>query len=379
MIKTLFLLGFLPNPRMQKRINNAKQNSSVHLVCWDRGKEMLAPPSIEGITCRIIKEAAGNDPVSRLIPFRRFSKQALSELCNIKPDIIHVQGLDMLQIACDYKRKQNKEVHIIYEVADLHRLLVDRQKGLVRKAAQRLLLRSERKCSKYADLLVLTSSKYFDTYFSRFYNEEKVFFFPNIPDLSVFQDYRKKETHKHFVVGYFGVIRYKEELKLLINSLSTTKSNLIIAGYEENDPEIENLCKGRDDIEWIGRYDFKKSAAELYGRCDCIFAVYDAGMLNCRVALPNKLYEAVYCELPILVADNTYVGELVNEWGVGIPVVHDSQESIEKALLAFQDEAQYNKYVIECQKHKDYINLEKMNEKYNSFVKKNLRISEVID
>lgn len=374
MTKTVFLIGFLPNPRIYKRIAFASRHSDVHLICWDRGKEMMENPEGRGISCSIISIPAGNDPVSRLIPLKQFTAQSLEILKRNKPDIIHVQGLDMLQIACKYKVR-HKNVHIIYEVADLHRLLVDKQKGVIRQVAQKYLLWQDNKCSQKIDLLIVTSQQYYDTYFASFIPKEKMMYFPNVPDLSAFDAYTKKNSRNQFTVGYFGVIRYKTELRLLINSLKKNNTRLIIAGYEESGTEIEELCRGRTDIDWIGRYDFKKSAADLYSRCDCIYAVYDASMANCQVALPNKLYEAVYCELPIIVADHTHVGDIVREWNVGIPVTHDSQEAVDSAILELKDDRKYSDYVAGCKQHKEEIDLERYNkqlkDKIDSFMQKN--------
>jgi hypothetical protein len=76
---------------------------------------------------------AGTDPIRRLLPYRKFISRSMTLLKQINPDLIHVQGLDMLKIACTYKRRVNRNVRIIYEVADLHRLLVDKQKSPVKK------------------------------------------------------------------------------------------------------------------------------------------------------------------------------------------------------------------------------------------------------
>lgn len=359
MKRIVFLIGFLPNPRIYKRISLAKEIGEVHLICWDRGKEMLDDPDSHDISCSIIKIEAGNDPVSRIMPYCRFSKEALKLLEDKEPDIIHVQGLDMLRIACKYKAN-NVNTHVIYEVADLHRLLVDKQKGLFRKIVQQLLLWQDRECSKKIDLLIVTSEFYYKSYFSSFIPKEKVLFFPNVPDLSVFKSFKKKNDNV-FSIGYFGIIRYKKELLLLINAIKKFNARLIIAGYEVNGSEIEQICKTRFDIEWVGRFDFKTSAAYLYSKCDCIFAVYDSSMANCRVALPNKLYESVYCELPIIVADNTYVGDLVRKWNVGIPVQHDSEMAIDKAINELMNQKKYAELVKNCQLHKKDINLEHYN------------------
>lgn len=357
------LIGFLPDPRINKRIELEKNLMELHLICWDRGSEMQMVPSGKGYTVHQIKIDACGDPLKRLFPYKKFTKEAMKSLIQIKPELIDVQGLDMLEIAYKYKMQYNKDVRIIYEVADLHRLIVDKQRNPVRLLAQRYLRFSDRHCCKKIDLLMVSSPKYVETYFGDFVPPEKTMYFPNVPNLSDLADYRKKRRGEPFEVGFIGDIRYPEQMKLLIAAAKACKIKLMFAGFEQGGNEIETLCKEYSDGEWIGRFDFKTQAAKLYEKCDVIYSVYDADMENVKVALPNKLYEAVYCEVPIIVARNTYLAEVVNEWGVGVAVDHKSPNELIEVLKKMQtDEAYYNQFVVNCRKHKDEVDLEKYNE-----------------
>ena len=99
----------------------------------------------------------------------------------------------------------------------------------------------------------------------------------------------------------------------------------------------------------------------MYGKCDAIFSVYDADMQNCKVALPNKLYESIYCEIPIIVAKGTYLSDLVEEWGVGISVKHDSLDELTDAVFKLQDPAFYARLISNCKRHKNDIDSSKYN------------------
>ena len=70
---------------------------------------------------------------------------------------------------------------------------------------------------------------------------------------------------------------------------------------------------------------------------DCVYAVYDADNPNVRIALPNKLYESILCELPIIVAKQTYLAELVKEWGVGISVNHKEVKELVEAIACLKN------------------------------------------
>ena len=360
------LIGFLPNPRIYKRIELEKKIANVHIICWNRGDSMLQAPTEDGYKAHVIKVNAGGNPLKRLVPYSKFSKSANALLKQIQPDLIHVQGLDMLKIACAYKKRSLKPVKIIYEVADLHRLLVDHQKSLVAQAAQKYLRHSDRKLVKQYDLLVLTSMKYYDVYFKNFVPKEKMLYMPNVPDLSAFTSYQKK-TEGDFTVGYLGAVRYKQQMINLIKAVEHTGDHLLIAGYEDQPHIIEPMCQDKPNIEWVGRFDFNAHAAELYGKCDVMYSVYDADMHNVRVALPNKLYEAVYCEMPLIVAKNTYLAQVVEEWGVGVAVDHKSVDELVKALNELKQNQALREQIAEnCRKHKDEIDLQKYNAQLKS-------------
>jgi succinoglycan biosynthesis protein ExoL len=351
------LIGFLPTPEVYKRINLEKQFGNVHLICWDRGSSMMQAPIEDGYSAYVIKINASRNPLKRLIPYGKFSAAARAALENIQPDLIHVQNLDMLKIACDYKKRSKKRVRIIYEVADLHRLLVDRQSSPVAWAAQKYLRFMDRHLEKQYDLLVLTSMKYYDAYFSDFVAKEKVLYMPNVPDLSAFDSYQKKDGGA-FTVGYLGAVRYKQQMINLIEAAERTGDHLLIAGYEDQPNIIEPMCKGKPNIEWVGRFDFNKQAAELYGKCDVMYSVYDADMHNVRVALPNKLYEAVYCEMPLIVAKNTYLADTVEEWGVGMAVDHKSVDELAEVINELRENKALREHIAEnCRKRKAELDL----------------------
>lgn len=364
-MKTLaIVIGFLPNPRIYKRISLEKEHYNVHLICWDRGSDMQKSPTENGYSVYCISEKASSDPLKRIGPYRRFSKAAFEELKRISPDIIHVQGIDMLNIACTYKNKVNNSTHIIYEVADLHRLLIDKQRNIIRKVAQCYLRSLDKKRCKEIDLLIVTSEKYIEKYFYAIVPEEKTFVFPNVPDLSAFTNYAKKADRENFTVGFIGDIRYPNQMINLIEAAKACDLNVLFAGFEQGGNKVEALCNAYKRGKWYGRFDFKKEVSALYGMCDVVYSVYDADMENVRVAIPNKLYESIFCGLPIIVARNTYLSEIVENWQVGLSVDHKNIEELKKVLLELSSNRElYDTLSSNCKAHRKDVNLTLYNDK----------------
>ena len=100
-----------------------------------------------------------------------------------------------------------------------------------------------------------------------------------------------------------------------------------------------------------------------------MYAVYDADIKNVQVALPNKLYEAVVCEIPLIVAKNTYLEEIVEQWGVGIAVDHKSVAELVDALnMLRSDRAQYLKIQEACRTHQHEVDLRMYNHVLHSII-----------
>ena len=358
--KTAILIGYLPNPRIYKRIALEKRLGEVHLVCWDRAHNMHLPPREDGYTLHCIHLDGPSDPLRRLIPYARFSRRAEQILLQIQPDVIHVQGLDMLRIACRVKKRSRKPVEILYEIPDLHGLQVEPQHSLLRRLAQRYVRAEDRRLCRQIRLLIVTSEKFVQRYYGRLVPAEKIFFFPNVPDPEAFRDYRKKPAGTPMTVGFIGILTYKQQMKDLVYAARRCDMELLIAGLENEPTEVEPLCRAYPKGTWVGRYDFARDAAALYGRCDVIHCVYDTRVENVKVLLPNKLYEAVWCELPILVAKDTYAAEIVEEWGVGLTVDSQDPEDLVRALQRLRDDRDlYDSLVSNCRKHRQDVELER--------------------
>ena len=357
------LVPHLPEPIVYKRVEAEKEAFDLHLVYWDWGMENLVPKKVDGYEEHRIEIAARRDPLHRLIPYVRFLLRALALLLQLRPDVIHCCGLDALfAAALKNKIDMHGKSRILYEVADLHALQITPQESIARRLLQRTIIRAEESCCKQVDILVTTSEKYYDTYYHRYILAEKHFDFPNVPDLSALRAYRPKDHTKDFTVGYIGGVRYKKSLRNLVTAAESCGIGLMMAGFEVGSAEIESLCRAYEKGEWVGRFDYNTQIATLYERCDVIYSVYDPEDENTKLALPNKLYESIYCGLPILAASGTFLGELVTQWGVGVAVSPDTPDETATVLAALQADADYYQtFVQHCASRRPMLNLDKYN------------------
>ena len=338
----VLLLNHAPNPRMLKRVAVLRQSFVIHLVClrrldtdiWDIDETLYGSVSV------IERSVPSSDQlIQRLSVTSGYAQEMLAEIEAVKPSLIYTEGLDCLAVASRYKQK-NQKCRIIFEVADLRAAYLADPTSITAKMKRTIVSLAEKRLYRHIDALVVTSELFYDEYFSRMIPNVPVLFAPNAPDPDLFKRFSPVE-HDCFTVGFIGGIRYPKQMAMLIRACESIGCKALLAGAPAiPEGELNRLKEEADPalIEFSGKYSYANDILDLYGRVDCVYAVYDADDPNVRIALPNKLYEAVDCELPIIVAKGTYLAQLVDSWGVGIAVSHFDQVDLERAITALMRE-----------------------------------------
>lgn len=370
-MKVCFLLTHIPNPRINKRIEVLKHVADTKVICTRRASQNIWEPAqdVEHIIFDIDLPSA-KQIVKRAVASHDFRKRALAKLEELQPDLIYTEGLDSLMIAGAYKKRH--AVKVFFEVADLRENYLTKPKNPGKRLLTNLLLQREKKTFNTVDFLVVTSPKFYEMHYSSLIDRERMLFIPNVPDQGVFHSYQKKDGGR-FTVGFIGGIRYLRQMKMLVDAANAVDVDVLFAGAggttTEYD-EIRRYCEGMQNITFTGRYDYNSEIAEIYGKVDSVYAVYDADNPNVRIALPNKLYESILCELPIIVAKGTYLSELVEENGVGISVSHLNEKELEQALLKLKTEPLFREQIADhCRKcRKGILDMQKPAERLKTAV-----------
>lgn len=349
-MKILIVSSYEPVPRLERRVNLYKRcNAECNLIYLNRSGD-TSKDKYSHLGIRIFefsRKIRHGDYFKRLFAYKHF-RNFIKKILDNDYDFIHIQDLDMFLLL--YKICVKKNIKIIYEVRDIHKILIDKQKGL-KKFVQHRLIKNETKALKQVERIIVTSNKFYERFYFNRIDKEKVIYIPNIPDLNAFKNYKRKDHNNAFTVGFIGKLRYKDQIINLINTCEKTDTCLFLAGSIENG-EIEKYIKEKN-IQVFGKYSYVKDISLLYSSIDCVFSVYDSNQNNVTIALPNKLYEAVYCELPIIVSKNTYVGEIVEKYGVGLAVDStDELELIDAINKLKSDKLFYERIVENCRKIK---------------------------
>ncbi len=351
----VFLINHLPNPRILKRINIALLCAKTSVIFWNRCIECQPGNKLPEETNQYELAVPANcgNPLMRIGATFKFGFKALEILKSIHPQCIHTTKMDMLFWVWLYCFGKKKKPYIIYEVADLHDLTFGNAKSNKEKLFKFLLTTIEKLLCKRVDTLIITSEYFYKEYYAKFIDKKKVLFIPNAPQRQVFKDFIRK-TEGPFTIGFIGSVRYKTQLELMIKAAKTLGLHVLIAGYGPDYQYFEKKYGQDSDICIYGGYEYNEDIAKLYSMIDCVYAVYDEKKRNVKVALPNRLYEAIICSLPLIAARDTLLGKMVEDMNIGLTAKSDDEDGIQKALNRIANEdVIYWEFSENCKKYVD--------------------------
>lgn len=327
MKKITLLISYCPNPRISKRIKSLyKISSKISIVYWNRFKEIKTLPSDINIGIKKLNISCSGKILKRIIENIKLFFIALITIYREKPEILYIDGVDMLVIGATYKLL-HKSKKIIYEVSDI-------PGGRFKKylIISWLINFLHKMYLKVVDLLVLTSP-FFQEEYNQYFPSEKIIVMENLPEKRIFQNFEPEKHHK-LIIGFIGSVRYPQQLINLFEACKdlADRVQIIIAGKGPDYSYIKEVIKKYPNVIMTGPFDHEKEIVSIYNKIDIVYGVYDTSIFNVRKAIPNKLYEAIVCGLPIIVAKNTALAEKVIKYKAGFVVSDKNSEDIRKII-----------------------------------------------
>jgi len=333
-MKITYLLSHVPGPRFYKKMKKAKESFEVSVIFRNRKSENFQTFFSDNDIKKY--EQISGEYTSWRIPINSyflFYRSAMNKLKDIGPDIIHCGNLDMLLFTYMYKSMYDSNVKIVYEIGDLNKRTFNNSKRIDKYLLRKGLMLLERRLFNYVNQLVISSQHFWDDYYRKFISLDRTFLFPNAPEKSIFDNVKevKKDT---ITVGFVGRIRYHKQLTMLIDAVAkiNKQSNkviydVLIAGEGPESDIVKEYARAFDFVKMYGSYNYEQEIAQIYTKIDLVYSVYDATIQNVKVAIPNRLFEAIVAMKPIIVAKGTRLEEFVLDHSVGFSI--DSSSSVE--------------------------------------------------
>jgi glycosyltransferase involved in cell wall biosynthesis len=272
--------------------------------------------------------------------FSFWRKFIFSILKNESFDSIHIHDLPLSKIGVEAKKVFN--IHLII---DLH----ENWPALLKYAphtqtfAGRLLssnrqwINYEKQVLAMADLVVTIIEEARDRIILLGIEKEKICIVSNTPDINNFSIPDKKRTNDDFIIFYGGGINRHRGLQVVLEAIKLLKEKDIslkfhIVGSGSFKKELESrvsVLEIESRVEFFGQKPFKEMV-ELLAEAD-VAIIPHLRTENNDASSPNKLYQYMYLNKPVISSDCLSLKRILTETGAGFIYRNDSPEEL--ALL----------------------------------------------
>jgi glycosyltransferase involved in cell wall biosynthesis len=250
------------------------------------------------------------------------------ELIKSRPEVVHACDLDTVLPCYLYKLLFRKK--LVFDVFDRYAMTFVSTKSKKYYSAINLL---EEFFSKRANVLITISKEVLCSFRKR---PKHCVIIMNCPeDRSIEKE--KPNEHSPLTIVYTGsILRNSRGLEDIVTAIKgLTNVELVIAGwYMESDKEFLDQIFKIPNVKFKGPLKPNDTLA-LEAASDVMIALYNPEILWHNITLPNKLFEAMMCGIPLItnVAPN-----IVNEAGFGIIVKYNDIEQIKDAIITLRDD-----------------------------------------
>ena len=253
------------------------------------------------------------------------------------PALVYAFGLDMALVG---SIAMPASTPLLYEVGDVADPLP--HTSVISKIIEFLEKRILSRCV----VLVVTSLGFVKEYFSIIAPgiEQKTIVIENMISRKVARKFPRPEQHKVPVkplkIGFVGLFRYKDSTVAIMDAVAKRKGDFELHFYGDGFIKdiINDYADRNENIFNHGSFKSVTDMKMIYEAIDISYIAYDNRRSNVRMALPNKLYEAPYFGVPVVVSTNTYLSERVKEMNSGFVVDPQDEDFAGKWLDSISPE-----------------------------------------
>ena len=316
MKKLIFIFPTVNAPNIIRRVNDLIHDHDVIVYAFERddGYVSVKPFKMEIIGTISQKKSY----IARFIPILKALWKVFQKHKN-EDVVYYTLGLYLALIICIFSGKQ-----YIYEEADLgYTYLKTKFIRKIFKLIDEYVIRSS--------LLTVMTSEGFG-YFH--YSDTKkipsnVIFVPNKLNKDVLKlPYSKTKALNpdSLDIGFLGGVRFKSLLRFFETGIKEFPNHRFhIYGFISQFKDLESIrlldeLQNFPNMFFHGPFKNPDDLPMIYASLDLLLSTYDAEIENVKFAEPNKIYEAIYFETPIIVTENVFLGDKVERLNIGYAV-----------------------------------------------------------
>jgi len=354
---SIVLNNFKNDSRVLKE-NISLQNAGYKvkvIALWEEGIEKLE--TVKNISVHRIElksRSWSKNKIVQLLKYFEFLYRVIKEYNSF--DIIHCNDLNTLPVGFIIKKFYNKDVKIVYDAHE-YETEINGLNGIQKTITKKL----EKYLIKYADKVICVSDAIAHEYV-KLYNIPKPSLVLNAPP---YQKIEKKGIFRErfdipknkTIFLYQGGLSRGRGIEILLETfklIDDKKSVIVFMGYGPLENLVKEASKEYDNIYF---HEAVSPDVLLDFTCSGDFGIlfYENNCLNHYYCSPNKMFEYLMAEIPVIASNLYEMKRLVEDNNIGVVAKQNTpdglKEAIQKAVL--------------LDKQKLYVNIQKVKEIYN--------------
>lgn len=328
MSKIIFLVQHLGQPRCIKRILAIKHAGfDVEVHGFDRGNysENINQLTNQGVKVKTIVSSKELFKLKKIQSYAKLVWSVAKQKTN--SDIIYAFGFEMATLT-----RLLTVSKYIYECADV--VAAREHSFFFRKIDERNI--------KKACFTVFTSEGFVDYFFGNKRNAPEIrnryILLPNkLNDFFLQQERPDVQyiTSQKIRFGFVGLFRFLDIYLCFCELIGKEHPNYEFHFWGDSDEKdkerILEYTRKYDNVYLHGTFSNPQDLSIVYRSFDVCVTCYDTKSGNVKIAEPNKLYESIYFNKPIIVSKGTFLGEKVERINVG-KAINTSPDDIKTFL-----------------------------------------------
>ncbi|WP_080905247.1 glycosyltransferase [Parabacteroides sp. Marseille-P3160] len=321
--KIIFITGNLHQPRVIKRIQSFYERGfQIKVYGFDRGTFQHAnnlPDDIPIVNWGYIEN--GKNYFDSFLLNRKRITPIIEQYGKEDSILFYVFGFIPTLIFSTHRK-----CSYIYEISDLIY-------GYFRYSFLRNIFKAiDLFIIKRSKLTVLTSQGFYEFFYKNTV-KNNVVVQPNklnefFKDKQRLIEYVKKDSLRFSFIGF---LRYPNTIFKFAKLIGEKYPQHSFHFYGDSNirDKVSLIADQYKNVFFHGKFKNPEDLPAIYSNIDIIVACYDTTTFNERVAEPNKLYESMYFNKPIIVSDNTFLAKQVRKFNCGYAIDASSEENID--------------------------------------------------
>jgi glycosyltransferase involved in cell wall biosynthesis len=320
--------SIINTPRVTKIARSLDKRYSTVVLGWNREGISKQLKGTFVTQLRLFGLRAPIGKPSLLLYFPLFWIWTFVTLVRYRPLIVHACDFDSVIPCYIYKAIFKKK--LVFDVCDRYAMgyIPPRLKALFD-----IINSLEELFTRKADLVLTVGQKLLDTF--RIKPKKYAVIMNCVNEIAMNRnEVIPERQHSLFRLAYTGNVRRDRGLETILKAIENIEGVEFVIAGRIIDRELGDRILESSNVRYMGLV-LPNDALLIEKNSDAIIALYSLEYKQNYFAMPNKLFEAMMCELPIIT--NVAPEVVKHEVGCGIMVDYDDMKAVRNAIVTLRD------------------------------------------